>query len=150
MKKSLSVLLCLLLCLSIFAGCTPEEKPETEGSVEISGVWKFAKSVNKWEHTQKTLFKIQEKRATAVSFTANGQSFSSMFWDFEAYFASGATLKTLTFDGTPVYHSSTAGIPFVCDDWASQNYTTVDFGTEPQTVSKDFYNWLTANASPIT
>lgn len=30
--------------------------------------------------------------------------------------------------------------------WKDQAYRTVDFGTEPQTVSPEFYKWLTANA----
>lgn len=30
--------------------------------------------------------------------------------------------------------------------WYNQAYRTVDFGTEPQEVSEEFYAWLTANA----
>lgn len=150
MKKSLSILLCLLLCLSIFAGCTPEEQPETEGSVEISGVWKFAESVNKWKYTENTLFKSSEKRVATVSFTANGQAFSSMSWDYLVQSMSGAV--SLRFDETQVYGGAVIqGTTYANPgSWENVSYMTIDFGTEPQNVSKDFYNWLAANASPIT
>ena len=150
MKKSLSVLLCLLLCLSIFAGCVPEENPKIEETVEISGVWKFAVSVNKWKYTEDTLFKSREKRVATVSFTANGQAFSSMSWDYLVQSMSGAV--SLRFDETQVYGGAVIQGTTYADpgSWEDVNYMTIDFGAKPQTVSKDFYNWLAANASPIT
>lgn len=30
--------------------------------------------------------------------------------------------------------------------WIDEAYLTVDFGTTPQTVTDEFYNWFTANA----
>lgn len=149
MKKSLSVLLCLLLCLSIFAGCTPKEKPKAEGSVEISGVWKFNPAISRYEITENTLFYNREERVAAISFTSNGQHFSSIHW---CHTAGTVVDVSLSFDETQVYGTTIVTDPLFIDyaNWEHPEYAIIDFGAEPQTVNKDFYNWLTANASPMT
>jgi hypothetical protein len=47
-------------------------------------------------------------------------------------------------DGTPAGYSV---YNFDTHTWKNQNYRTVDFGTEPQTVEKESYEWFTANAT---
>ena len=34
--------------------------------------------------------------------------------------------------------------------WSDEVYRTIDFGTEPQEVSQEFFDWLTANATEVT
>ena len=69
-----------------------------------------------------------------VNFTSNGRQFSSIT-------VSRRDL-TCTYDNTKV-HSSYGETTFQI--YAS--YRTVDFGAEYQTVSDEFYNWISANAT---
>ena len=70
-----------------------------------------------------------------VKFTSNGKTFSTMY--------SGTVTQTLIYSNAEtsvdVYdHSS--------DKWIDESYRTITF-TENQIVSKDFYEWLTENAT---
>ena len=53
----------------------------------------------------------------------------------------GLYSATIYYDGIGTVYDNT-------DDpaWSDEAYRTIDFGTTEQTVSADFYNWLTANA----
>lgn len=125
---------------------TWKAKPSS-GTSYVSGIWTFNKGLVDYKPDE-TFANEKESQSATVSFSSNGQSFCSMSWNYEAYYVSGAVNKALSYGGTQVYHSSTAGIPIVWDDWSAQGYATVDFGTTLQEVPTDFYNWLVLNASP--
>lgn len=65
-----------------------------------------------------------------VNFTANGENFTYMSIDAIA----------LRYSGNRAYNVTV-------DQWTNENYKIVDFGTAAQTVSQEFYDWLTANAT---
>ena len=67
---------------------------------------------------------------TTVDFTSAGVEFTSISHDGDGIF----------YDDAYVWYQGS---------WENQAYRTVDFGTEPQEVSSEFYKWLTANATPL-
>lgn len=114
----------------------------SSGTATVRGVWMFTSSVNEYKPDFVLLGK-EESRSASVSFESNGRSFSGISWTYESNL-SGET-KLVQFGGTNVYGSLYAGYA----SWADDGYQEIDFGPSPQTVSMDFYNWLTANASPV-
>lgn len=102
----------------------------------IKGVWVF-------NDTVKTHFEwLNEYQTENVKFTSNGQSFTDAYWN-----------GIDDGDGNTVYHIyyadtlAVAGYYGDISNWENEAYKTVDFGTTEQTVSDEFYNWLTANAT---
>ena len=66
------------------------------------------------------------------------------------------TSNGATYNGFMVSSSALGfGIPFAktyyktSTGWTDEAYRTVNFGTEPLTVTKEFYNWFTANANEV-
>lgn len=157
MKKILSILLCLLLCLSCFVGCTPEENTEPKPPVKISGKWQFTSDLNAYNPKSYGLFgsNKQENIEESITFTSNGKTFHSITWN--STWATKATpagtwtdiYEHIHFDSKEVFATNTGTIPTAENEWAADAYRIVDFGAEPQTVSKDFYDWFTANATPV-
>lgn len=91
----------------------------------VSGVWKFNDAL--------PLFEANE----TVKFTSNSEDYN------------GITLYDTGADGLQVLYKHGADdhtVTYEFDSWSGEAYRTVDFGTEPQEVSEEFYIWLTANA----
>lgn len=61
-------------------------------------------------------------------------------WSFYAVRSNGST-------GHPFYANRDYGIYW---EWGGEDYRTVDFGTTPQEVSEEFYNWFTENATQLS
>ena len=62
-----------------------------------------------------------------VNFSSDGKTYEKMW----------AEMSEVYYDDDVAWNST---------DWYNEAYRTVDFGTEPQEVSEEFYAWLTANA----
>ena len=90
---------------------------------EVSGKWVFNETLN-----QGTTPKV----TVSVNYTTDGHSYRYM----EIY------------DGGMIYlNNGTDAFIAYNEGWIEDTYKTVDFGTGSQTVSKAFYEWLTANAT---
>ena len=104
---------------------------------------------------------------TGLKYTSNNESFegievgtSSLVYTYSTETASinkHNFVLTATHVGAPGDEdagddsSSTTGtVEAYINGWTNTAYCTVDFGTTAQTVSKDFYNWLVANATQQT
>lgn len=76
-----------------------------------------------------------------INFTSNGQSFTSIKATF---------YHSIIGDVVEIYYNSTLYCNGDSGYWgwdSSENYKTIDFGTQPQTVAEDFYTYFTANAT---
>ena len=75
----------------------------------------------------------------SVNFTSDGMTYISLgLHPQEAYIFYGFLNGTQTQYDAPKYQDGT---------WSESTYRTIDFGTEPQEVSDEFYAFLTANAT---
>jgi hypothetical protein len=99
-------------------------KEQTTPTYTVSGVWVF------FDYIYLDWGGIREREAT-VTFTSNGVSFTKM------------TAKM----GNGLYYEDSLIFNPAKDVWTNNAYKTVDFGLEEQSVSEEFYTWLTANAS---
>lgn len=86
----------------------------------VSGVWVFNESVD---------------CSTNIGQTVNFVSNSSNL----------VHIMTVALDNLMMYQEG-VGPVFNNGSWTDEAYRIVDFGTEPQEVSEEFYTWLTANA----
>ena len=110
-------------------GTEPQEVPEefylwlkdnaVKQKIEVSGKWYFNETL--------TTDIISEN----VEFTSNGKNFSSI--RVETTFG-----IDLIYGFASIYNGD--------DGWTSEVFRLIDFGITPQTVSAEFYNWLTQNA----
>lgn len=109
----------------------------------VSGVWVF----NDYVYID-NMGNVDE----AVNFTSNGDSFMNMYYSHYYDGDSDENVWLLTYNHTT---SSSGGGVYVWggDDggnslaWVNENYKTVDFGNTQQTVSDEFYSFLTDNAT---
>lgn len=89
----------------------------------ISGVWTFNETLKK------------RPEYGAASFISNGIEYTGMT---EGLSVGAYVLK---------YLGATVNVySYATNTWTDEIYRTVDFGTTSQTVSDEFYTWLTANA----
>ena len=96
----------------------------------ISGTWVFNESLS--AVPDYTLYK--------VNFTTNGMSVVGIY-----YYADGGRWDYIyKFDDWG--NLDVTALVYGTDGWRDQSYRTVDFGTTPQTVDEEFYEWFTANA----
>ncbi len=94
---------------------------------QISGIWKFNNIIN-----------FPNEWVENVTYTSNNKTYTKMVSIFPEY-----TVAQIWYDDDPII----AALP----EWSWQEmgvgYQTINFGTTPQTVSEEFYNWFTANAT---
>lgn len=107
--------------------------PEYDGAYEllvptVSGVWVFNESPTDSPFKQIVNF-ISYQDDPYEEYT----TYISMELD-----SGGDILYTINESSTTSAYS--------IGEWGDDRYRTVDFGTEPQEVSEEFYAWLTANA----
>ena len=123
-----------------------EEEPEedTTPKYELSGIWEFNDTfVHTTEFTE----------IVEISFTSNSTNFNSISITITGYM--GASFKELFIKygetDFAVYTQYMVGEPFpVADYFYEEGYKTLDFGSTPQPVSQQFYEWFTANATKVT
>ncbi len=161
MKKVLKIALCILLCstmLGMFSGCTLGKDvvtiPLSGETAELSGVWKLNDEIDMHEYTYENC--KAEQRITEIRFKVVGEfrSYDRIFWawsDCGSYIVSHLYYREYDPNNpSPMqYCAWMAGHESVdINGWKEESFRTIDFGTEPQTVNKEFYDWFIANASP--
>ena len=108
--------------------------------VDISGKWRF----------REVLTPPADAFKETVSFLNGGDSFNAMYAKTVADTTGfGLEFSKITASGGEIllaYADGAYGDLFAVSGWADDTYRTVDFGTESQAVSVEFYNWLTGNA----
>ncbi len=99
----------------------------------VSGVWYFKDSLAVFEPTEYVNFTSNGSQFTAISRYATSPKVRAFSPDpdDEAFM--------LYYDTTEVYSS--------IYDWIDEAMRTVNFGSTPQEVSEEFYNWINANAT---
>ena len=112
--------------------CNKDEKfrilEEYDGAYErlvptVSGVWVFNELIN---------FLSDVSFAVGINFISNGSSFNR--------------ISVSDWINSEVVYGSSTGEDVSFSVTISNDYRTIDFGTEPQEVSEEFYAWFTANA----
>ena len=119
----------LKLDLQFFADGGFVEEPTSKTLVK--GVWKLNEMIE--------MGVVSE----TVNFSTNGKS-SDMIEVECTVDMPGVYRATVFYNGIGTVFDSEANPP-----WTNEYYRTIDFGTEGQSVSYLFYNWLTANAVQI-
>lgn len=111
----------------------------TKQEYELSGTWMFNENTNLDSNTDI----IQQ-----INFaTANPMS-SNETWNYtQMKMLSTGLFYTKQQDGQDmnVAHHISSELY-----WGTDIFKSIDFGTEPQSVSKEFYEWFVSNATPIT
>ena len=107
---------------------------------EISGKWRFREVLT----SPAGAFK------ETISFWNGGESFNAMYAKSIADTTGfGLEFSKITASGGEIllaYADGAYGDLFAVSGWADDAYRTIDFGTESQAVSAEFYDWLTGNA----
>ena len=99
---------------------------------EVSGVWVFNDVIN--EHAPRH----------DVNFTSNGGVFNAVtsiitgnaYNGYKYYVAYRYDISSFEY-----------AYSFEANAWYNKEYKTVDFGSTPQTVSQEFFDWLSTNAT---
>lgn len=97
----------------------------------IKGVWEFSEDIKPWSYDVK--FTSCGKSYTMFLMTG---AYAGVGWTYAYIDDNGDLVETLVFD----YDEDNYG-------WVNEAYRIVDFGEEGQTVSDEFYAWITANAT---
>ena len=114
----------------------------------LSGTWIFIDDVVINSTGSMTRDPLQN-----ITFTSNGTTYKQMFAGTDGgslFIGYGLSKTDNIFDAmqaglTHVYTYSD-GTNNVCE-WSDDAYKTINFGSESQTVSQEFYEWFTANAT---
>lgn len=96
----------------------------------LSGVWKFHEQL-----TQPPFVTAEQSHTENINCYADGSIRDSK-------------IKLVYYDalGLCVYYGDRVFAEYEQGAWVAELWRTVDFGTEPQTVSAEFYGWFIANA----
>jgi len=134
----------------------PSEEDDTPEVATLSGVWVFNETVTA---------PAGELEETELYYTSNSRSFNGMKMDISPltnliYRYSETSILTETISvksdnpsfvllapGNFVSTPTSTHVEVYSGVWLAEAYRTVDFGTEPQEVSREFYTWFTANAT---
>lgn len=109
---------------------TKQEEPAVP---KVSGVWKWNDTLPFSDD-----YTGSSGLGDTVNFTSNSNSYTSIFIHDSQYDPKGQ--RVLVYDTLTIAYSATSG-------WTNEAYKTIDFGSEEQEVSEDFYTYLTANAT---
>ena len=117
---------------------------------ELSGIW----VMNNHNYSSTKCIEFSEN----IKFTSNGTSYNRLYsakYDHNATGAYGDGFEIWVYhlqfandslDDNVAYFSTNDN---AYNFWDNDAYRTIDFGTEPQSVSKEFYEWFTANATSV-
>ena len=134
---------------STTATCTVVVTENVASQYTLSGKWVFNAEILRGTSRPKL---IQE-----INFESNGQQFTKIevfndTWTlpsgnsgnegFVYYYTSSGSVHVFS-SSVPLGNDKGAADVY----WKATAYRTVDFGTTPQSVSEEFYNWFTANAT---
>ncbi len=131
---------------SATATCTVVVTENEPTIYELSGKWEFNAEILRGTTVP--------EMTQIINFTSNGNSYAKMMavnntWTLpsgnsgnEGYL----TYITSTNTSTMAFNSSQLNNVGEDPYWAATAYRTVDFGSTPQSVSEEFYNWFIANA----
>lgn len=103
---------------------------------ELSGKWCMNEELNIHDYYKDGAF------VENIKFTVNGRECTA--FDGSWHLITGGKTTDLMFYGIDDIEPSV-----YMNGWFDESYRYVDFGSEPQAVSKDFYEWFTANATKI-
>ncbi len=134
------------------ATCTVVVTENVAAQYTLSGKWVFNAEILRRTSRPEL---IQE-----INFESNGQQFTKIevfndTWTLPSG-ASGNEGFAYYYTSSGSVHVFSSSMPLgdnkAAEDayWAATAYRTVDFGTTPQSVSEEFYNWFTANATQGT
>ena len=119
--------------------CTPENMSfsirfDVMNSFNISGIW----------GAKASSLTVTDAITEQVNFTSGGIQYNTMSYSYRA--ASG----THRAQHNLIYSSGTTSLQVRSEGWNYASGKVVDFGSEPQTVSPEFYAWLTDHFTRIS
>lgn len=100
---------------------------------QLSGTWTFNNQISSKPNTVEGIKQSINFTSNAVSYIAMEIESGGMRQGYTNYYSSN-TAHVNAFDFSDLV-------------WVNESYKVVNFGTTPQTVSEEFYNWFTANAT---
>lgn len=106
---------------------------EVTSNYQIKGLWYFKGSITEFKPTEYINFTSNGTQFTAISRHATSPQTRAYSPD------PNEEVFMLYYDTTEVYSS--------IYDWIDEAMRTVNFGKEYQTITEEFYTWITANAT---
>lgn len=108
----------------------------------VSGVWVWNSYPSFGNPSSSSGWHVEQN----VNFTCNGSNFSEMTFYGESLM--GARNININYDESAVYNYAEDRTGEMSGGWTNETYRTVDFGSTPQTVSDDFFEYLENYATP--
>ena len=108
----------------------------------VSGVWVWNSYPSFGNPSSSSGWHVEQN----VNFTCNGSNFSEMTFYGESLM--GARNINIKYDESAVYNYAEDRTGEMSGGWTNETYRTVDFGSTPQTVSDDFFEYLENYATP--
>lgn len=108
----------------------------------VSGVWVWNAYPSFGKLSSSSGWYVEQN----VNFTCNGSNFSEMTFYGESLM--GARNININYDESTVYNRYEDRTGEMTGGWRNEAYRTVDFGSTPQTVSDDFFEYLENYATP--
>lgn len=128
-------------------GTTAPEDDEPELYV-VSGVWKFNEKLT-FPHVTK-----EEREwgfSEELSFVTNGKTYDRWFCVGAWWYNDDLTCFRMEYVASSSHYSDCGYESYDTPaKWNAEGYKTVDFGENPQEVSKGFYEWFVANAKKVS
>lgn len=124
MSKRLAV---IAACLTLLVCMLALPASAAENNV-VSGRWQFDDTISpsfEWNYNG--------EHEVQVSFTSAGYSYNKILFN-----SAGTMIYNSGLSGSKAYDAS--------NGWVKDDYKIIDFGSEPISVSADFYNYLSTNA----
>lgn len=128
LRKVASLLLVFFLVIYLLIGCFGSIKSSAAESYQLSGTYVF----------NETITDLPLSEPQYVNFVSNSVSYTGMYND-------ASTKLFYVYDNNL---NGNSAYNWVRGTWSAEAYRTVDYGSTPQTVSYEYYAWVTANANP--
>ena len=108
---------------------------------QISGTWVFNDTVTLQNVEQDIEYSIvvDGTKYYKIKVFSSGDAKTTSYIEYINPNAVGGTASESNFKIYTLYNGK--------GTWSSGNYETIDFGSTPQTVSEEFYNWFITNAT---
>ena len=114
------------------ANATPYEEP----TYVLSGKWQFNEDLLDNVNTDNII--------QPIMFTTNNVQYTEMHIPFQDHYSYAVVVQNINGSWEPLGCKTEDQWSFT---WFNNEYRTVNFGAVPQEVSKEFYDWFTANAT---
>lgn len=128
---------------------TPTNGDEEPELYVVSGVWKFNEKLT---FPQLTAENSAWDWFVSLNFTTNEKRYDGEIHVASWLYLEETTCFILAYHATGEFEEDNAYEVFDCVParWTDEGYRTIDFGTYPQEVKREFYEWFIDNAQQVS